>query len=141
MRWEKIRPPGAGSRPPWYARVTGAKDGHLRRRQHIRVTYISYAQVPRDAWLVDTNATAYPVTLTLVSGAGVGVPLGSPRPPGVDDQLVASARLGALPDYLLYWPRYHLVVELRTHALNVAAPGGRLGTARRLATSGYSRRT
>jgi hypothetical protein len=72
-----------------------------RNAQAIQV-YISNAQMPRDAWLVDVNGTRYPLILTLVSGphvnysapptiglglggfgwnvgggAGVGFPLGS----------------------------------------------------------------
>jgi hypothetical protein len=96
---------------------------------------------------VDANGTRYPVILTLVSGphvnysappsiglglgafgwnvgggAGVGFPLGSPHPTSVDDQFVASVRLGAPPDYLQYWSRYHVVINLETQALEVPAP-------------------
>jgi hypothetical protein len=109
--------------------------------------YVSNAQMPREAWLVDANGTRYPLILTLVSGphvnysapptvglglggfgwnvgggAGVGFPLGTPHPTGVDDQFVASARFGAPPDYLQLWSQYHVVVEVGAQALEVPAP-------------------
>jgi hypothetical protein len=127
--------------PPNSIRVT-----YDRSAQVIQV-YISNAQMPRDAWLVDVNGTRYPLTLTLVSGphvnysappsiglglggfgwnvgggAGVGFPLGSPHPTSVDDQFVASTRLGPPPDYLQRWSQYHVVVDLGTQALEVPAP-------------------
>jgi hypothetical protein len=116
------------------------------RAQVIQV-YISNAQTPRDAWLVDANGTRYPLTLTLVSGphvnystppsiglglggfgwnvgggAGIGFPLGNPHPTSVDDQFVASARLGAPPDYMQRWSQYHVVVDVGAQALEVPAP-------------------
>jgi hypothetical protein len=127
--------------PPNSIRVT-----YDRNAQVIQV-YISNAQIPRDAWLVDVNGTRYPLILTLVSGphvnyseppsiglglggfgwnvgggAGVGFPLGSPHPTSVDDQFVASARFGAPPDYLQRWSQYHVVVDLGTQTLQVPAP-------------------
>jgi hypothetical protein len=100
--------------------------------------YVSNAQMPRDAWLVDVNGGRYSLPLTLVSGphviytappsiglglgafgwnvgggAGVDLPLGSPRPTSVDDQFVASAQVVAPPDYLQRWSQYHLAVECR----------------------------
>jgi hypothetical protein len=109
--------------------------------------YISNAQMPREAWLVDANGTRYPLTLTLVSGphvnysappsvglglggfgwnvgggAGVGFPLGTPHPTSVDDQFVASVRFGAPPDYLQRWSQYHVMVDLGVQVLEVPTP-------------------
>jgi len=117
-----------------------------RSAQAIQV-YISNAQMPRDARLVDANGTRYPLDLTPVSGphinysappsiglglggfgwnvgggAGVGFPLGSPHPTSVDDQFVASARFQPPPDYLQHWSQYHLVIEVGTQTLEVPAP-------------------
>ncbi len=109
--------------------------------------YISNAQMPRDAYLVDVRGTRYALILTPVSGphvnystpptiglglggfggnvgggAGVGFPLGSPHPTSVDNQFVASSRLLPPPDYLQRWSQYHVVVDLGTQALEVPAP-------------------
>ena len=109
--------------------------------------YISNAQMPRDAYLVDVQGTRYALILTPVSGphvnystpptiglglggfggnvgggADVGFPLGKPHPTGVDDQFVASSRIMPPPDYLQRWPQYHVVVDLGTQALEVPAP-------------------
>jgi hypothetical protein len=117
------------------------------RDAHVIQVYISNAQMPRDAWLVDMNGTRYPLILSLVSGphvnysappsiglglggfgwnvgggAGVGFPLGSPHPTSVDDQFVASAGITAPPDYPLRWSQYHVVVDLGAQALEVPAP-------------------
>lgn len=109
--------------------------------------YVSNAQMPRDAYLVDVQGTRYALTLTPVSGphvnystpptiglglggfggdvgggAGVGFPLGRPHPTSVDDQFVASSRLLPPPDYLQRWSQYRLVVEFGTQAQEVPAP-------------------
>jgi hypothetical protein len=109
--------------------------------------YVSNAQIPRGARLVDANGDQYPLPLTVVSGphvnystppsvglglggfgwnvgggAGAGFPLGSPHPVGVDDQFIASARFGAPADYLQHWSQYHLVVDLGSQTLEIAAP-------------------
>ena len=109
--------------------------------------YISNAQMPRDAYLVDVKGTRYALILTPVSGphvnystpptiglglggfggnvgggADVGFPLGKPHPTSVDDQFVASSRLPPPPDYLQRWSQYHVVVDLGTQALEVPAP-------------------
>ena len=109
--------------------------------------YVSNAQLPREAWLVDANGSRYPLPLTLISGphvnytappsvglglggfgwnvgggAGVDFPLGSPRPTSVDDQFVASARVLAPPDYLERWSQYHLSVDVGPQAFEIPAP-------------------
>ncbi len=109
--------------------------------------YISNAQMPRDAYLVDVKGTRYALTLTPVSGphvnystpptiglglggfggnvgggAGLGFPLGSPHPTSVDNQFVASSRLLPPPDYLQRWSQYHVVVDLGTQSLEIPAP-------------------
>jgi hypothetical protein len=117
-----------------------------RNAQVIQV-YISNAQMPRGAWLVDMNGTRYPLILNLVSGphvnysappsiglglggfgwnvgggAGVGFPLGSPHPTSVDDQFVASAGIEAPSDFPQHWSQYRVVVDLGTQAFEVPAP-------------------
>ena len=109
--------------------------------------YISNAQIPRDAYLVDVNGARYAFILTPLSGphvnystpptiglglggfggsvgggAGVGFPLGSPHPTSVDNQFVATGRLLPPADYLQRWSQYHVVVDLGTQALEVPAP-------------------
>ena len=109
--------------------------------------YISNAQMPRDAYLVDVTGTRYALVLTPVSGphvnystppsiglglggfggnvgggAGLGFPLGRPHPTSVDDQFVASGRLLPPPDYLQRWSQYRVVVDIGTQALEVPAP-------------------
>ena len=109
--------------------------------------YVSNAQMPRDAYLVDAKGTRYALILTPVSGphvnystpptiglglggfggnvgggAGVGFPLGSPHPTSVDNQFVASSRLLPPPDYLQRWSQYRVVVDLGTQAMEVPAP-------------------
>jgi len=109
--------------------------------------YVSNAQMPSAAWLVDANGARYPLVLTLVSGphvnystppslglglggfgwnvgggAGVGFPLGSPHPVSVDDQYVASVRFAAPPDYLQHWPQYRIMVDVGPQTLDVSAP-------------------
>lgn len=109
--------------------------------------YISNAQMPRDAYLVDVNGTRYALILTPLSGphvnystpptiglglggfggnvgggGGVGFPLGRPHPTSVDNQFVASSRILPPPDYLQRWSQYHVVVDLGTQALEVPAP-------------------
>ena len=111
------------------------------RAQMIQV-YVSNAQMPRQTWLVNADGNHYSLPLTLVSGpdvnytappsiglglggfgwnvgggAGVGLPLGSPRPTSVDDQFVASARVVAPPDYQQHWSQYHLAVDVGPQAL------------------------
>ena len=109
--------------------------------------YISNAQMPREAYLIDEKGTRYALILTPVSGphvnystpptiglglggfggnvgggAGVGFPLGSPHPTSVDNQFVASSRLLPPPDYLQRWSQYHVVVDFGTQAMEVPAP-------------------
>ena len=109
--------------------------------------YVSNAQMPREAWLVNADGNHYSLPLTLVSGphvnytappsiglglggfgwnvgggAGVDLPLGSPRPTSVDDQFVASARVVAPPDYQQHWSQYHLAVDIGLQAFEVPAP-------------------
>jgi len=108
---------------------------------------VSNAQAPYGAALVSDDGTHYPVTLTLVSsphvnysappsiglglggfggdvggGLGFGVPLGGPRPTGVDDQYVASAKFGVPPDYSQRWASYRVEVHVGPQAIQVAAP-------------------
>ena len=108
---------------------------------------VSNAQAPHDAALVSYDGTHYPVMLTLVSsphinysappsiglgiggfgsgvggGLGFGVPLGSPRPAGVDDQYVASAKFGVPADYRQRWASYHVEVHVGPQAISVSAP-------------------
>jgi len=109
--------------------------------------YISNAQMPHDAWLVDANGERYPLALTLVSGphvnyseppslglgfgvfgwnvgggTGVGIPLGTPQPTSVDDQFIASARFAAPADYAERWPQYRIVADVGPQAVEVPAP-------------------
>ncbi|MBS0641242.1 MAG: hypothetical protein JSS43_15315 [Proteobacteria bacterium] len=109
--------------------------------------YVSNVQMPREAWLVDTNNVRYPLVLSLVSaphvnysappsiglglggfgwnvggGAGIDVPLGSPQPVGVDDQYIASARFAAPPDYQQRWPAYRIAVQVGPQILEVPCP-------------------
>jgi len=113
--------------------------------------YVSDAQMPRGAWLVDADGPRYPLILTPVSGphinysspptiglglggfgwdggggagggAGIGFPLGRPHPTSVDDQFVASSRLVPPADYGQRWSQYRVVVDLGTQALEVPAP-------------------
>ena len=108
---------------------------------------VSNAQAPHDAALVGSDGTHYPVALTLVSsphvnysappsiglglggfgsgiggGLGFGVPLGGPRPSGVDDQYVASAKFGVPPDYAQRWASYHLEVSVGPQKIDLPAP-------------------
>jgi hypothetical protein len=109
--------------------------------------YVSNAQMPHDAWLVDATGQRVPLPLTMVSGphinytappsiglglgafgwtvgggAGVDVPLGSPRPTSVDDQYVATARVVAPSDYPQRWSQYHLAVSVGSQAYEIPAP-------------------
>ena len=109
--------------------------------------YISNAEMPRGAWLVDTTGTRYPLPLTLVSGphvnysepptiglglgvfgwnvgggTGVGIPLGSPRPTSVDDQFIASTRFAAPSDFSQRWSQYRIVAEVGVQTLEVPVP-------------------
>jgi hypothetical protein len=109
--------------------------------------YISNAQMPRNAWLVDATGTRYPLPLTLVSnphvnyseppsiglgfgvfgwnvggGTGVGIPLGSPYPTGVDDQFIASTRFAAPSDYPEHWSQYRIFTDIGVQTLEVPAP-------------------
>ena len=108
---------------------------------------VSNAQAPRDAFLVSADGKQYAAVLTLVSsphvnysappsiglglggfgdgiggGLGFGVPLGGPRPTGVDDQYVASAQFGAPPDYAQHWAQYHIELHVGAQALEIPAP-------------------
>jgi hypothetical protein len=127
--------------PPNSIRVT------FERSAQVIQLYVSNAQMPRGARLVDADGTQYPLPLTLVSGphvnysepptvglglggfgwnvgggAGVAFPLGSPHPVGVDDQFIASARVAAPTDYAQHWSQYHLVVDVGPQTLEIAAP-------------------
>ena len=109
--------------------------------------YISNAQMPHDAWLVDANGARYSLPLTLVSGphvnyseppsvglglgvfgwnvgggTGVGIPLGSPHPTSVDDQFIASVRFAAPSDYLQRWSQYRIVANVGPQTVEVPAP-------------------
>ncbi len=108
---------------------------------------ISNAQPPTGAELVSADGARYTVPVTLVSaphvqysappsiglglggfggnfigGLGFGVPLGSPRPTGLDDQYVASVRFGAPPDYAQRWNAYHVEVRVGAQSITVPAP-------------------
>jgi hypothetical protein len=127
--------------PPDSVRATYDRNAHT-----IHVD-ISNAQMPRNAWLVDVNGTRYPLILSLLSGphvnysappsiglglggfgwnvgggAGVGFPLGSPHPTSIDNQFIASATVQAPLDYPQRWSQYHVIVDLGTQGLEVAAP-------------------
>ena len=108
---------------------------------------VSNAQAPHDAALVSGDGTHFPVVLTLVSaphvnyseppsiglglggfgnviggGLGFGVPLGGPRPSGVDDQYVVSAKFGVPSDYAQRWASYHLEVSVGPQRIDLPAP-------------------
>lgn len=127
--------------PPNSVRAT------FERSARIIQLYVSNAQMPRDARLIDPDGRQYSLPLTLVSaphvnysepptvglgiggfgwnvggGAGVGFPLGSPHPVGVDDQFIASTRVTAPADYLQRWSHYHLAVDVGPQTLEIDAP-------------------
>ena len=124
----------------------GARATFDRSAQIIEVV-ISNAQPPRDAALVNVDGSQYPLVLTLVSsphvnysappsiglglggfgesvggGLGVGLPLGSPHPTGIDDQYVVSARFGAPGDYAQHWPQYRVEYQVGGQRLQIPAP-------------------